>query len=157
MCILIAARGSPAKTSFIVENPADRSITGSPQFTPELADHGALFATTAIQRLQATLGPLGTCTFAGCRLGGAAQKYTTLLYTPELAPELNILSAPSYQCNHPRGTHKEIAGGRGPGGQGFVSAASAVYPAQLTSRLARAFSQARTGSTDNACARRDFA
>ena len=142
--LAIAARQSPARTTIIVENPADRSRDASIASAPEFERHGALWRTTAFKRLQAVAGLSGKATFAYCRLGSDYQKYTTLSYTPEAASVLDVLNEPDFQCNHQRGTHARRAGGRGRDGE-FVSAEAAAYPERLCNVLAEAFTVARTG------------
>ena len=142
--IAIAARRSPARTTIIVENPADRSPGASIASSPEFADHGSLFRTSAFKRLASEAGLSHSATFAYCRLGSPYQKYTTLFYTPEAATVLDALNGPEYQCNHPQGSHAKQAGGRGSDGK-FVSGEAAAYPDQLCEILARAMTVARTG------------
>ena len=101
--IAIAARKSPAKTTIIVENPADRSPGASVASAPEFAEHGSLFRTDAFKRLVAEAELTGFCTFAYCRLGSERQKYTSLAYTPEAGAVLDALNSPDFQCNHERG------------------------------------------------------
>ena len=144
--ILIAACRSAANTTICVENPADRSIVGSNQYSADTSDHGSLFRTSAMKRLALAVGPLETCTYAGCMLGGAAQKYTTLVYTPDAATVLNELSGPKFQCNHEPNTHEKIAGGRIPNSKRFASEEAAAYAPATCAKLADAFTFARTGS-----------
>ncbi|MGA0059339.1 MAG: reverse transcriptase domain-containing protein [Planctomycetota bacterium] len=144
--VAIAARHSAKRATIVVENPADRSVRESPCYSPKLARHGSLFATTAFKRLRAAADLQSSVTFAYCRLGAPHQKYTTLFYSAEAGSVLDALAGPDYQCNHERGTHAERAGGRGPDGS-FVSAAAAAYPEQLNATLARAFTMARTGGS----------
>ena len=125
--IAIAARKSPAKTTIIVENPADRSPGASVASAPEFAEHGSLFRTDAFKRLVAEAELTGFCTFAYCRLGSERQKYTSLAYTPEAGAVLDALNSPDFQCNHERGAHTKRAGGRGTDGN-FISADAAPYP-----------------------------
>ena len=143
--IAIAARRSPARTTIIFENPADRSPGASIASTPEFANHGAIFQTTAFKRLIAEADLTSHVTFAYCRLGSDHQKYTTLYYTPEAGSVLDELNGPDYQCNHPKGSHDKRAGGRDSSGK-FVSAEAAAYPHRLCVILARAFTVARSGS-----------
>jgi hypothetical protein len=143
--IAIAARRSPARTTIIFENPADRSPGASIASAPEFANHGAIFQTTAFKRLIAEADLTSHVTFAYCRLGSDHQKYTTLYYTPEAGSVLDELNGPDYQCNHPKGSHDKRAGGRDSSGK-FVSAEAAAYPHRLCVILARAFTVARSGS-----------
>ena len=52
-----------------------------------------------------------------------------------------------YKCNHEPGTHEKQAGGRGADGK-FKSGDAAAYPRELILILARAFTVARTGSSE---------
>ena len=141
--LAIAARLSPAKTTIVFENPADRTTRGTPHFM-EGIPHGSLFATSQIKRFKQSVNDISEVTFAFCRFGGDSQKYTTLLYTNDAATVLDQLSGSDYQCNHPPRSHKtQIAGGRTD--NGWASAAEAAYPEQLCVRLAMAFTCARTG------------
>ena len=141
--LAIAARLSPSKTTIIFENPADRTVRGTPHFM-EGIPHGSFFATSQIKRFKLAVGDTSETTFAYCRFGGDSQKYTTLLYTNDAATVLDQLSGPDYQCNHPPRSHKtQVAGGRT--SDGWASASEAAYPDQLCVRLAMAFTCARTG------------
>ena len=144
--IAVEARRSPARTTIIFEQPADRSVESSTAYSPELAAHGSILATTTFKRLAADAGLTGSATFAYCRLvpPPAQQKYTTLYYTPEAAAALDVLNGPDYQCNHERGTHAPTVGGRDSTGS-FTSARAAAYPEKLNDLLAEAFTLARTG------------
>ena len=145
--LAIAARRSAARTTIVVENPADRSSRGGIAASQEFENHGSLFATSLFQRLQSEISLTDHCTFAYCMLEPSGpQKYTTLYFSAEAAPVLNALSAPEFQCSHPRGSHSKKAGGRGADGA-FVSGATAAYPDKLNSILADAFTYARTGRT----------
>ena len=138
VALAIACRFSPARTRISFENPADRSVVGSTAYLPELSDHGSILATTAFKRL-IEVCELKSCTFAFCTMNGATvQKYTTIYYTPELAPVLDTLNEPEYQCSHGKGGHSGHVGGRDADGE-FTSAAAAAYPAKLCDIIARAF------------------
>ena len=141
LCIL--ARRSSARTRISFEQPADRSDRSSIAYAPDLSHHGSILATTAVKRLISELG-LKKCTFAYCMLGAPHQKYTTILYTPELGAVLDSLDTPAYQCNHPRGTHAARVRGREADGS-FSSKKAGAYPAALCRILARAFTRACTG------------
>jgi hypothetical protein len=141
--IAIAARLSPRKTTIIFENPADRSIPGTVQFSPDKSNHGSIFQTATFQRLEAAIGPCSSCTFAQCRFGAPHQKYTTFVYTNDAAAVLDPLNGASFKCNHT--THAKIAGGRSSSGDGWQSVGSEQYPDQLNVRIASALTSARTG------------
>jgi len=114
VALAIAARKSPRRSTIILENPADRSVRGTPQFGEDTKDHGSLFATSAFSSLRKEIPDSSLATFAYCRLGSEYQKYTTLFYTNDAAPILDQLSGPLYKCNHTK--HPKVAGGRLPGG-----------------------------------------
>lgn len=141
--LAIAARRSSARTRITFEQPADRSVKGSIAYAPDLAHHGSILATQAVRRLVDELG-MKSCTFAYCRLGSRNQKYTTILYTPELGEVLDSLNEPRYQCNHERGWHVGVRGREADGS--FASKRAAAYPVELCRILARAFTRACTGS-----------
>ena len=146
--LAIAARLSPARTTIIFENPADRSPGASIASSPEFAEHGSIFQTTAFKRLVAEAGLTGQATFAYCRLASEGpQKYTTLYYTPEAGSVLDELNNPEFQCNHERGTHAKRAGGRSAATGEFVSPDAAPYPRRLHTILSKAFTVARTGGS----------
>ena len=109
--VMIAAYNSPRRTTLIVEHPSDRSIPGTAQHMADVS-HGSLWATSQFKRLQAAIPKSSMATFANCRLDGDSQKYITLWYTNDAARVLDALNGPEYQCNHPPGTHKSMAGGR---------------------------------------------
>ena len=142
--IAIAARRSPARTTIVFENPADRSIRDTACYSPLFKEHGSAFATSPFKRLIAAADMASNSTFAYCRLNAPYQKYTTIYYTPEAGSVLDALNGPEFKCNHERGAHAQQAGGRGPDGE-FVSGRAASYPAMLNAILARAFTIARTG------------
>ena len=146
VALAYAAHSSPSRATIIFEHPADRSISGSPQSLPSSNNHGSVFGTQVFKRFVEALGKMSSVTFAQCRFGGAYQKYTTLYYSNDAHRVLGDISGPNYQCNHPKGTHRR-AGGKLPGGN-FASEDAAAYPDGLISLLVRAFTFARTGSTD---------
>ena len=146
VALAYAAHSSPSRATIIFEHPADRSISGSPQSLPSSNNHGSVFGTQVFKRFVEALGKMSSVTFAQCRFGGAYQKYTTLYYSNDAHRVLGNISGPNYQCNHPKGTHRR-AGGKLPGGN-FASEDAAAYPDDLISLLVRAFTFARTGSTD---------
>ena len=84
--------------------PADRAAEGTVAYSEDLSHHGSILATTQVKRL-ITECDMKSCTFAYCRLGAPYQKYTTILYTPELSSVLDGLNSSDFQCNHPTGFH----------------------------------------------------
>ena len=141
--IMIAAHKSSKRTTIIFENPADYSIPGETQYAADLHDHGSIFGTSEFLRLKAAIQPSSTCTFAACKFGLDARKYTTLFFTNDAASVLSPLDKPDFKCDHPAGTH-EKAGGRNADGS-WASARYAAYTPALITRLAMAFTCARTG------------
>ena len=141
--ILIAAHHSPRRTTIVLENPSDRSIRGTPQFMADIS-HGSFFATSQFKRLVNAIPNSSMATFANCRFDADSQKYITLWYTLDAAPVLDKLNDPEYQCNHPPGTHKAVAGGRD--GHGFwLSTDTAHYKPGLCNKITMAATFARTG------------
>jgi len=84
--LAIAAHRSPAKTTIIFENPADRSAGSPGMFDEEFEDHGSIFKTKPFLRLLANV-TMSPATFAMCRFNdGDIQKYTTVYYTNDASP-----------------------------------------------------------------------
>ena len=142
--LAIAARRSKARTTIILENPADRSPGASIASSPEFKNHGSIARTSAFKRLEEEADVRSRATFAYCRLRSSYQKYTTVYYTPEAGAVLDQLNGPEFQCNHERGSHEKQAGGRGADGK-FVSADSAAYTEPLCKIFDKALTIARTG------------
>ena len=86
ICTILTA-ASTAGAEFIIENPADRS-NASISHTFLCADHCPLWLYPDVATLKQH-AQCRTCTFAQCEWGAEYQKYTTLLYTPGLAPFLD--------------------------------------------------------------------
>ena len=141
--VLVAARLSPRRTTITAENPADRSIPGTPQHMADVS-HGSLFRTRQWLRLVEAIPDSSSVTFANCRLDGPSQKYFTIWFTNDAARVLDTLAGPDYQCNHPPGTHKAVAGGRDAFGF-WKSTDTAAYTNALCAKLAMAHTFARTG------------
>ena len=111
------ARNSPNKTTLIWETPANRSEKGSNAYCSDLPLHSTVFETSQFRDLvsnTSNVSPWSSCTFAWCRMGSDAQKYTQLRYTNDAALALDKLNQPRFQCNH--ASHKSHAGGRLPDG-----------------------------------------
>ena len=120
------------------ENPCDRggyddedSVVRS-LYQEEWRTHGPLWKLPIMKDMKRDLN-LHAVTFPQCALGGRFQKYTTLWYSPRLAPVLDCLSACT--CTHDK--HAEVAKGRNQAHQ-WRSAEAAAYPTQLNSTLADA-------------------
>ena len=54
--LIVAARSSSAKSTIILENPADRTVKGSNQYDKAFARHGSLFATSAFASALTAIG-----------------------------------------------------------------------------------------------------
>ena len=141
--VIIAAHSSPRRTTICLENPADRGIPGSPQHMADVS-HGSLFNMAQFKRLQQAIPNSSTATFANCRFDADSQKYITIWYTNDAAKVFDKLNGPEYQCNHPPGTHKSIAGGRDSYGH-WLSTDTAKYMLGFSTVIAMAFTFARTG------------
>lgn len=141
--ILIAAHRSPRRTTIGFEGPADRSIPGTAQHMADVS-HGSVFATTQFKRLQAAIPKSSMATFANCRFDASSQKYITIWYTNDAAPVLDELNKPEFQCNHPPGTHKAVAGGRDDYGF-WLSTDTAHYMPGFCTKIGMALTLARTG------------
>ena len=141
------ARCSPNKTTIIWESPAKRSVKGTVQYCSDMPLHSTVFDTSPFTTLQEdtkSVSPWSSCTFAWCRMGGDAQKYTTLWFTAD-ASALDRLNQPEHQCNHPEGTHARQAGGRLPDGS-WASEDFVAFPQVLNAHIAIGATVARTGS-----------
>ena len=151
--VLIAAHHSPRRSTIVLENPSDRSIRGTPQFMADVS-HGSFFATSQFKKLMKAIPNSSMATFANCRFDATSQKYITLWYTNDAARILDTLNGPEYQCNHPPGTHKAIAGGRD--GRGFwLSTDTAQYMSGLCAKISMAATFARTGDPTPLSMRRE--
>ena len=85
-----------------------------------------------------------SCTFAWCRFGSDAQKYTTFWYTEDAAAGFDILNSPTYQCNHADGEHKRHAGGKLADGR-WASEGFTAFSSELNVFITSASTIARTG------------
>ena len=123
-----------------VENPADRSDSGSAAYWEEAADAGSIWG---MPELRAALESAGAThfTFAQCAapIGGRAQKYTTIAATGALRAELEVLR--SCTCTHGRQRHDERLEGYDSFGRSRATEAAA-YPAGLNAILASAIARA---------------
>ena len=151
--IMIAAHRSPRRTTIVLENPSDRNIIGTPQHMADVS-HGSFFATAQFKRLIEAIPNSSMATFANCRFDADSQKYITLWYTNDAARVLDTLNGPDYQCNHPPGTHKALAGGRDDRGK-WVSGDTAHYLSGLCAKISMAATFARTGDPTPISLRRE--
>ena len=82
---------SPTQTTIIWENPAGRADFGSNAYCEDVPLHSTVFDTTQFKRLvsdTASHTKWDSRTFAWCRFGSDAQKYTTFWYIPKTQPRL---------------------------------------------------------------------
>ena len=84
--IIIAAYRSPRRTTFVLENPADRSILGTAQYASDMRDHGSLWATSPFQRLKDAISLSSTCTFAMCANSMVGLLKSTQLFGSQMMP-----------------------------------------------------------------------
>ena len=142
------ARLSPARTTIVWETPAGRGIKGTNQFSEDLSEHTTVFDTDAFKGLISStshVSPWSTSTFAWCRLTADVQKYTTFYYTNDAAPVLDQLNGPSFQCNHPEGTHARQIKGQLPDGT-WASKSFTPFPNSVNTIIAVGSTYARTGT-----------
>ena len=124
--------------SVVFENPSDRGDaladdTATRQlYQPEWASHAPLWLMPSVRDARKDLG-LRSVTFPQCGLGGRFEKFTTLWYSPSMAPTLDVLHACT--CRH--GSHGEVARGKDRHKR-WISAEAAAYPAQMNELLAKA-------------------
>ena len=116
------------------ENPADRSLRGSPAFWARFASCGSMWRVPCVSAL-ASHSAAKAFTFAQCACGAPAQKYTTLLAHP--AMDSTFAPFRRLRCTHRCG-HESTAFGYDADGASR-SAASAAYPARMNELLANAF------------------
>ena len=96
--LAIAARLSPRKTTIVFENPADRTVSGTPHYMEDIP-HGSFFATSQVNRFKKAVGDTSEVTFAYCRFGGDAQKCTTLLYKVSMTRLTSSTNCPARTIN----------------------------------------------------------
>ena len=134
----IVARGGHV----LFENPPDRGDCTSDDsvirrlYQQEWGDHAPLWEMQVMKDAKRDLG-LCAVTFPQCQLGSRFQKFTTLWYSPALAPVLDKLHICDCHCT----SHREIARGRDRNRK-WISAEAAAYPAQMNAILADAASKA---------------
>ena len=133
-CAAIIEAVADSGGSFVIENPACRSDPSNPiTYMPQLSKHGSLWQMPEIKRIE-TKYAAETVTFAMCMLGSPWQKYTSLLFSPDLAPSLSYLS--KLCCSHTKGEHQLLAGKTDTGE--WLSTKAAAYPPKLCQALAGA-------------------
>ena len=136
LCELLTV-ASDVGTQFVIEQPADRGDRSVPH-TFLFADHAPLWIYPSVTKLRAHAG-CRTCTFAMCNLGAKYQKYTTLMYTPALAPWFDDWD--NWRCSH--ASHAEMAGGVQDEAGQWPSSHSAAYPAAMNQSAAQFLHAAR--------------
>ena len=139
ICTILTAAAT-AGAEFIIENPADRS-NASISHTFLCADHCPLWFYPDVATLKQH-AQCRTCTFAQCEWGAEYQKYTTLLYTPGLAPTLDAWNVG--RCSH--ASHAMQAGGARDAQGTWGSRRSAAYPPRMNKALAQAILRAHAAA-----------
>ena len=129
----IAEAAHSAGSLFLIENPIDRSI---PAMSKELKlglwpQHASLWQMSEIVTLQQGTGA-DVSHFAQCMLGGAAQKYTTIMHSAALT---GVRALHGLRCTHSRQQHKHQRSRRAPDGS-WATAALAAYPAEMNKIIA---------------------
>ena len=120
--------------SFCIENPADRGDkTNLITYDPNLKQHGPLWLMPEILELAKTHNAQSV-TFALCMFGSPFQKYTTLLFSPDLNPGLSPLAKQC--CSHTPEQHEALVGKADDGH--WKSAHAAAYPVKFAQALANA-------------------
>ena len=131
----------------LFENPCDRGGIDSDDsllrglYNSQWKDHSPLWLHPAMLRLRGRI-PLKTVTFAQCQLGGRFQKYTTLWYSPALAPTLDDLHMCLCKCGN---IHTEVARGKSTD-EKWISAEAAAYPKQMNQQIVTSFRAALSGT-----------
>ena len=120
---------------FVIENPIDRSDeeTSRRLRLGHWPRHASLWQMEEVVALQAATGAL-VVHFPQCALGGVAQKWTTLIFSPMLS-ELSRLG--SLRCRHTRDEHRVRGSGRTASGA-WTTAALAAYPEEMNGVIAAA-------------------
>ena len=120
---------------YIIENPIDRSdeAMSARLKLGHWPSHASLWQLDEIVALQCMTGGL-IVHFPQCALGGAAQKWTTLLYSPTLA---TLAGLGELRCYHRRDEHIVVGRGRDADGA-WVTAKLAAYPTGMNRVVADA-------------------
>ena len=141
--LLTAAHRAGAQ--FVLENPADRGDKEN-LLLYQVAEHGPIWHDPHVRALQGACGA-ESVTFAQCMFGADVQKYTTLLFTPGLAPMLRPLH--QMVCSHTPGTHTMAGGAQREDGT-WNSAPAAAYPADFNLFMCDAITSYILGSDASA-------
>ena len=134
-----------AGVPWAVENPADRGDRDSPAFWDHYTDHAPLWLHDQVAAAISHCGGVRR-TFAQCSLGSRFQKWTNIVHSPSLSPELACLD--EHACPHGRASHEERAHGLALDGRS-LSDAAAAYPDAMNELLARAITRTVISITDS--------
>ena len=137
VCMLVWRHGG----GFVIENPADRGIRGTPFFWAAKAGRASLRQHPAIVALQAATGAVWVFS-PMCFWGAPVQKWTMFLIAPAMLPYFPALR--TSDCTHQH--HGELAWGVDDCGHGRAKGQAAYVP-ELCHELAN-------GSADFVAARR---
>ena len=130
--VAIARAIQAANGVFVIENPATRSDSKLHLYRWRWRSHASLWMHSAVRPLVKERWTRFV-TFPQCALGGAFQKWTSLLYSEALHPMLASLG--TLTCTH--AAHAKSAAGRDPDGK-WRSAEAAAYPAEMNAMLVHA-------------------
>lgn len=131
-----AQAADDAGAAWGIENPADRSVVGSPEHWPEFADRATIWDLLVMVKLRERTGaqPL---TFPQCAWGGDFRKDTTILASITLIPFMAAFMG--LRCDHAQ--HTKVAAGVDAAGES-LAAQAAAYPPAMNEGLADAFDKA---------------
>jgi hypothetical protein len=134
----IAAAVQRSGGVFIVENPVDRNgpIAEELGLSFQMPEHVSLWQLAEMRELQSLTGG-ELVHFPQCALGGRAQKWTTLMYSPAVR---GLAALGALRCTHSKAEHQRSVG-RGEGGK-YVTAEFAAYPPALNEAIAEALDAA---------------
>ena len=139
--------------SFIIENPMDRGVPGSKGFQEKWREHAPLWMMEEIVELQRRTRAT-TVSYPQCAMGGAYQKYTTLMYSRE--QEAVMAGLALYECTHAK--HVSVARGwlrRAKGWfRAWKSARAAAYPAEMNDKIIDALTYMDRAGRERAAAER---
>jgi hypothetical protein len=116
----------------VIENPVTRSDPATGHFRWRWRSHASLWMHELVKKLSAEQWTR-TATLPQCALGGAFQKYTTLLFSVELEQHFSYLN--DLRCTHEK--HAKQARGRDLDGK-WRSAEAAAYPSAMSALLVEA-------------------
>ena len=130
--VAVARAIHEAGGQFVIENPVTRSDPSTDHFRWRWRSHASLWMHRLVKALAAERWTR-TVTFPQCALGGAFQKFTTLLFSVDLERHFSYLG--DLRCTHER--HAKQARGRDPDGK-WRSAEAAAYPSAMNALLVEA-------------------